>query len=273
MILKIFNTISIKVQRMLKLGHQNYAPFVLIGTYRTGSNLFIYSIKNHPEVISFSEIFLPNKMFWGDSINGYFPFQNKRLMVERNNNTAQFITKRVFRKYPKGIKAVGFKVFYQHLMKEGHILPVMEWLEQHPEVKVIHLIRENLLDHYMSQVLVSKTGIKVDKIDSKKHSELDFQVELNQDSLLNHFRYMENNTKWFNEKLLHHEKLELSYENLVRDFEGSQQQIYGFLGVKPIIVKMATKKLNTTRHSERISNWKEIQKSFEGSKYEWMFED
>ncbi len=93
---------TIKNQIYLNLfGHWNYNRFAVIGNARTGSNyLFIgLSLENSNCVRMYHEVFaIRNRKLAGKDFDQIFPM--------------------VFRNEDKIIKAVGFKLFYDHLTKD-----------------------------------------------------------------------------------------------------------------------------------------------------------
>ncbi len=113
---------GIKNQIYLNLfGHRNYNRFAIIGNARTGSNYIFIGLENSNHIRMYHEVFaIRNRKLAGKDFNQIFPM--------------------MFRKEDKNIKAVGFKLFYDHLTKD-------EWEKflLYKDLKIIHLTRENCL--------------------------------------------------------------------------------------------------------------------------------
>src|SRR5262245_35796159 len=95
-------------------GHSDYSRFIILSRGRSGSNLLRGLLNSHSQIITFGELFRSY-----DSIGWEFPnydhyLQYRRLISLFQNDPANFLEKKVFRKFPKHIAAVGFKIFYYH---------------------------------------------------------------------------------------------------------------------------------------------------------------
>ncbi len=102
-------------------GHCNYKRFAVIGHARTGSNYLFVGLNSSNCVRMYHEVFAKrNREIAGKEFDLIFPM--------------------LFRKESRNIKAVGFKLFYDHLTRD-------EWEKflSHKYIRIIHLTRENRL--------------------------------------------------------------------------------------------------------------------------------
>ena len=113
---------TIKNQIYLNLfGHRNYNRFAVIGNARTGSDYLFLGLKNSNCVRMHHEVFAEHNL-------------------EMAGKGFDQIFSMLFGKQNKNIKAVGFKLFYDHFTKD-------EWEKflSYNDFKIIHLTRENCL--------------------------------------------------------------------------------------------------------------------------------
>ena len=91
-------------------GHKDYQRFIILGRPRTGSNLLHLSLRLHNRIISYGELFSSKHQ----TIRGYprYRHKSKHLMELRDGNPIKFVDQFIYRKYPRSISAVGFKIFY-----------------------------------------------------------------------------------------------------------------------------------------------------------------
>ena len=78
------------------------------GHQRSGSSLVITSLREHPQMVVFSELFVPDSIFF--HLQGYNN-QSEQLRDFRDAQPTQFLDEFIFSPYNDQIKAVGFKLF------------------------------------------------------------------------------------------------------------------------------------------------------------------
>ncbi len=135
-------------------GGRDYVQFVLLGWYRTGSNYLRTLLDSHPEVVAYSELFSPHRVFWGTARAR--PLHAERVAALRDADPLGFLSDGPFREQPPGIRAVGFKLFYPQVL----LKPVPGLAERLAAdgVRVVHLVRENLLRLRVSALVAQRTG-------------------------------------------------------------------------------------------------------------------
>ncbi|MFN3241874.1 MAG: sulfotransferase [Planctomycetota bacterium] len=93
--------------------------FIILASQRTGSNLLRSLLDSHPDVTAYAEVFLKDHS-WFENQHG--PKDSPALVAERDADPVAFAQKHVFRDYEESVKAVGFKLFYQHAPEGEHAL-------------------------------------------------------------------------------------------------------------------------------------------------------
>jgi len=162
-----------------------------------------------------------------------------------------------------GIDAAGFKLMYSQLRVSRPLLPFLVL----KRVRVIHLIRRNVLDIVLSKeagrarqgVLHARSGQAVETV--RIHVRTDNLLE----RMATHEREVESARARFRRIGLPYE--EAVYEELVRDEEGGFSSLLRFLGVEPQPVSSSLQKVNPSAHEELIENYGEVRDALEGTRF------
>ena len=124
--------------------------FVLLASQRTGSTWVIDTLNGHPEVTAYSELFLHGgvgypKYGGAKDLPFYESFVGADAAEDLGSDRLERYLERVFRDRSNAT-AIGFKLMYgQATAYPG----VRSYLRRH-EVRVVHLVRHNLLDVVVS---------------------------------------------------------------------------------------------------------------------------
>ena len=169
---------------------------------------------------------------------------------------------RVYAPQP-GIDAAGFKLMYSQLRVSRPLLPFLVF----KRVRVIHLIRRNVLDIVLSKeagrarqgLLHARSGQAVETV--RVHVRTDNLLE----RMATHEREVESARARFRRIGLPYE--EAVYEELVRDEEGGFSSLLRFLGVEPQSVSSSLQKVNPSAHEELIENYGEVRDALEGTRF------
>ena len=238
-----------KTQKFMGIIKQSdYRKFIILSRSRTGSNLLFSYLNGHPNIIANNEIFQwPNK-------KGY-----------------QKILKNQFRKYPKSIKAVGFKIFYDHpLGEENHEL----WSElmNMKNLFVIHLKRRNILRTLLSLKLALETDKWV-KFSSEKFFSKKKIVSFITDELEQGFIQTRNWEKQGEAMFSDHPLITIWYQELDNEPVETLNKVTSFLGVEPCETRTYLQKQNPEKSSDLIMNFEELKNDFFGTPWESFFHD
>ncbi|MGL6340572.1 MAG: sulfotransferase, partial [Waterburya sp.] len=184
-------------------------------------------------------------------------------------NPVEFLETCVFREMPINVKAVGFKLFYYHAQAEK-TQKIWQYLQDYQELKIIHLVRKNLLQTYVSQQIALATNSWYLK--SGKQVKNNPAIALDYEQTRKAFEETkkleaENDTFFQN-----HQVIKVFYEDLVKDNLAEIAKIQNFLNVKPTPVNISTKKRSPQSLQPVIQNYSELKASFQESPYITFFE-
>jgi len=181
----------------------------------------------------------------------------------------RFLETKVFKRFPAHISAVGFKIFYYHAHNDG-LEPVWTYLRNQKHLRIIHIKRENILKTHLSRKRAVITDVW---FNVSGEPEDNAPISLDYEECLEDFvktREWENKYDTFFQS---HDKLDVLYEHLSRDYQSEMKRVQDFLGVDYEFVKPSTYKQSRQPLSRAISNYFELKERFTGTPWEEFFED
>jgi len=226
-------------------GDKNYQKFIVVTSSRTGSNLLMSYLDSHANIEAKGELFR-----------------------DLEGRTCKVVWDDLFYKKPSLIKMVGCKIFYYHPFHTKD-RSVWDYVLNDKTIKIIHLVRENKLRSYLSREIASKT----DSWSKKKSTNVslsDKQVDINFDEFLERLNEIEQYEKEARSKFKNHSFLEISYEQLVNDKEGTMQRVFDLLDLEVRELKSNFKKQNKEKVSDLILNYDEFMGKLEKSKFSYL---
>lgn len=231
------------------LDSSHFKPFIVLSRSRTGSNMLISFLENHPDVHAEREIL--------NKLNG--------------RNYKELLAKGFHRKSHK-IKASGFKIFYYHPLDDKSC-PIWDDLVKIKKLSIIHLKRRNILRTLISREIASNhdtwLATSRKKVRAIKNKAVTFDVET--------LKIRFNRTKEWeakgDEMFKNHPLLHVCYEDMVRDPEGIFAKITDFLDIPYIQPETNLKRQNPESMKVLLKNYDELKSAFNNTKWESFFED
>ena len=249
-------------------GHKEYTPFIILARSRTGSNFLRGLLNAHPQIIVFGEIFQNDQQI-GWAYPGHS--QSRHNLALFHQQPVNFLDRKVFRNFPMQTKAVGFKIFYYHA-HSSNWQPVWPYLQQQPNLRVIHIKRRNLLKTYLSKKKADLTDVWV-HTNGNHQTRKPFSVSLDFDECQDTFSQTRAWENEYSEFFSNQKILEIYYEDLAQKYAEEMERVFSFLDVEQHPVEPQTHKQSKRSLSETILNYAEIKKQFQGTEWETFFEE
>lgn len=246
--------------------HRDYTRFIILGRSRSGSNFLRGLLNAHPQIVAFGEIFqTPDEIAWG--LTGYG--QSRYLRTLHREDPVRFLESQVYRRFPRSVAAVGFKIFYYHAQHDGW-RPVWRYLAEQKDLKVIHIRRENILRTHLSRkrAMLTDTWVNVTGEPMTQPP-----VTLDYRECLEDFVTTRAWELRYDELFADHPKITVRYEDLDTDYAGEMARVQEFLGVSPQPVRPETYKQSNQPLSQAIANYAELRARFQGTEWESFFEE
>ncbi len=236
-------------------------PFVILATQRTGSSWVGQMLGSHPAVGMSFELFEPR-----GTREQYFEEHFRRRAAHHNAlNRARLcfgFLNELFASRPE-LDAVGFKLMYSHVKTNP---AVVAYIALH-RVRVIHLVRSNLLDILVSRDTARARG--------RYHSDGDGSVkevvvELDPASVVERLTALERQGKLMRRALAvtRTQTREVSYENLLAE-PARFEDLLRFLGVAEPDRELTAElqKINTSGKRAVVSNYDAIESTLRGTRF------
>ena len=236
--------------------------FIIFTLPRTGSTLLSKSLNKHPEIFcddeifhfSFRDYFSPNQFKFLK-----IPFLPKKINYVMNLPATYFRLPSFLKKYftnKKGenFKARGFKLmYYQTLYMPG----LVDYLKKN-NIKVILLLRENILRNALSDLRARSTGIyhHQDNNEEQRSGLSKLNVEI--DALKNKMDDIVRQNKQLENIVSDMDYIKIRYEDF-EDWDVTMNKISDFLKVSRQPVKAGAKKLNPDALQDMIENYSEVE--------------
>lgn len=234
------------------LGYFGYKKFIVLTRSRTGSNMLVSMLNSHPSICAKGEIF-----------------------VQLKGRSVEEVLSSVYSKYPRSIKAVGFKIFYYHPVDDQKSNLVWNELMKIEDLYVIHLKRKNILRSELSREIARATNVwknKSERNDKEIQIE-DKQVYLKKEELCKRF---EETREWelsyeamFEGKTM----MDIYYEDLIDSPQSEFQKITDFLNLGFFLPTTSLKKQNPEKFSDLIVDYESLKRDFTDTEWSSFFED
>jgi LPS sulfotransferase NodH len=244
--------------------------FVLLSTQRSGSTWVIDMLNSHPHISAYSELFLENGRgtpTWGGAKDKVFwdTYLDEKRRTIGCSYTRELLFHYLDELYgPRdGVSAIGFKLMYG---QAGAYPDLREYIISN-EVRIIHLIRRNLLD-----IILSKEAAAARDIYHTRTSEeiQEVSIRLGVAKLLGRLKREEREIQKGGAKFSSSGSpyMEITYEDLVGDhseFDRLLEFLEAEIGGQQL--NSSLKRINTVSHEEIIANYEAVKHTLEGTKY------
>ena len=258
-----------------------YTRFVIISHLRSGTHLLRTMLESHPALVCQSEVFNSD---------------DPRLPYPLSISTREVLDGWVYRPFGPEVSAAGFVLQIYHpygLAAFPGIRQNPGWgdiwtlLQAMPDLRVIHLVRENGLRRHLSHILARRTGQwhdwDSDRVTQVTHlhepgpgpSPANQQrpaVKLDISRLETDFREVEKLHAEAAQRFSGPNYFPLSYEQMCSDPESTGARLLSFLGLPPHELAPAVSKLESRPLDQSISNFVELRDAFRGTRWAHYFD-
>lgn len=244
--------------------------FVLLGQARSGSNLVMHSLMEHPEITMLAEAL-------SEEPRARIPLPESKVQAqyEVGEDGARFLDRRVFpRVLPAGVHACGMKLFYEHARWDREVATAWDYLLSERSIRIVHLVRRDLLACRVSLEVAFRSRQWILPVDSDEARAEVPSFALGMDDLQGFFDDAVRWQGWVDEAFTRHPVLSIEYErDVCGRFLQTMAAIHGFLDVAPAPVEPRLLRQRTRSPREQLSNFAEAREHFRQTPYARFFED
>lgn len=237
----------------------NPIKFFIFTTQRSGSSWLVSLLNSHPDIKAFHEIFLEKP-----SIEKNLP----QFHIYRQNNPARrplatFRYLKLLDSYPVHHETIGYKVMYNQLIRCPELLAAFAI----GRYRIIHLVRDNHLDRFISSESMRESGLEHSKVEVKAKP-----VEVDTDNLIKYLSWQEKQVKLARLilRLLPNQAIEISYDDLTSNNEDTMSELSKFLRVNKRQHSFTSqrRKIHTGSLENKISNYSQVKETLAGTRFE-----
>ena len=236
--------------------------FLIICPARSGSQLLVETLNNHPQLTTFPEPFNRQQ----DSYLEYLrelcqKVYGKDDFVPGEDDLIPLVDE-LYKNFN------GFKVLTYQIPKED---PVWEYIKAIDGLKILHLTRENYFDMVVSHCVALETGVWHKRKEEESLSQPAVRIE--QPVVDRKFHYIERMYFHFEEFFADSEKITFSYEEMSANFPATISKLLEFLGVAPAPLSEVMVKRITKTKRQIVDNYDELKTFYRYTPWEQYFDE
>ncbi|WP_347410304.1 hypothetical protein [Christiangramia sp.] len=228
-------------------GDRNYTKFVIISDSRTGSTLLQNMLNFHPGIVAKGELY--------------------KVMEGKKDSEIWW---NLFRKYPKNVRYVGFKLFYHHPLSGNSM--IWNLIKEDRSILIIHLIRKNILRSLVSKKIGAKTRMWTENINAEPIPLTEKKVKIDVLECEEYFRKISNYQAKIDAEFNEHRILSVTYEDLALNRRKVIDELYLQLELEEFKRDSELKKQNPEAVRDLILNYEEVEDYFKETKWEKYFQ-
>jgi LPS sulfotransferase NodH len=242
---------------------------VVLGAERTGSNLLVDMLSTHPHIVSAGELF-NTRMMAEDRIDTQLPpgLDPIAMLELRKRDPAACLERVLAAGNANGATAAGFKLLYLHALACN---PVVDHLLALPDLRIVHLAREDRLARWVSQVRAELADTWWIAADPSAAPRRTGAIDLDATATLWNFEWQELLEERLRATFAGHSRFDLSYEQLSGDLQGQAGRVLDYLGVEPQPLEVNSAKSGERDPRQWIANLAQLHLAFAGTRWQSMF--
>ena len=229
--------------------------FAVVSTQRSGSTLIRTALDSHPQIVCAGEVFLPAydrefsfKLFLRDrKITGIDETLSRRRVVFD------------FLDWLYGSAendAAGFKIMYSQFRWLPYKYPMVLDYFRRNDVRILHVVRENLLKLHISRIRARATGVYHSRNEGGEHEKITIDIS----SLIPDLVRMQRVQAEWRLRMKRYDSLEINYEAYVANNNETSSAMLKFLGVDASLpLRSPLKKVSSDILSSSIENFCEVE--------------
>ena len=238
---------------------------IIVGTQRSGSNFLRHCLLSHPSIACEGELLINGMVKTPKIIEDFrWPAKIYRYVMAGAWNPTRIMNQFLAR---DDAPVVAFKAMYNQMQSAR----VHDFFQQHKEIRIIHLRRDNLLKQYVSKMLLGK---KRGQKRWRPHSTKKLPTVTTYISPQAAIKNMENTLaqyQKFESLLSQHHKIELVYETMIEGqclTDQVSQAICDLFQIEQRKMCCNFVKVNPNSLRQMIENYDELADALHGTPYE-----
>ena len=240
---------------------------MVLTTQRSGSNLLGTLLKSHPQVMYYGEVMKDKPKDSTFHFNYHF--------VRRTRILNKLLWKLGFK---RAVVNIYWKYIDSLVGPTGKIVvvkPMVNQLKKYPELQhlpknilIIRLVRENLLQKYISSVLAWKTKQWVQREDEDKSTT---KLAIDCSKLINELHELKQANEFVETFSPESKSIRITYDQLVNSKDETLKSVLQFLNIdNHLDLSTSLRKQNANTLQDIVLNYEEVVGRLTGTEYEKM---
>lgn len=231
--------INSKLACLLKICHKPQIKFIVISRSRTGSTMLMKHLKLLPHSLIVGELLGRSKKFilWNKFLKLFYNYHWKKINI------------------------VGFKYFYYHPVDNENLRNnVIKFLHANQEIKIIHLIRKDLLAVILSKAIAEETGQWSKKTRGAELKPFEIDINYFRNELKTTIKQINSLNKEFSKR---GNLLNIAYEEIIN--ETGMAKVLQFLDLsnKKVLEINTSGRQKSSNKYKMITNFEQLKKVYE----------
>lgn len=245
-------------------------PFIVLGPARSGTTLLKNLLRSHPNVLSFSELYCPGRIYW--DYPGMESLSTEQVVAVRDADPVAFARLVFEGEYEQRFSCVGFKLLYSQLFSDA-LKPLLLHLGTMERLRVIHIHRRNLYKAYVSARIAQMRKEQGRSLNASDEADVDEDLSLHVDpkQCQSYFERLSHERSMAENVFIHQKIYRLTYEELTADMEDTMQGVLNFLDVAPAPLESDTVKVRKKPVREVVENHREVARHFRDTEWARFF--
>lgn len=241
--------------------------YVILGMPRTGSTLLNTGLTQHPNICAFGELL-------------HRDLEQRRQVhnVKRNGQTVYFdaasddaitFLKEHVYDYASNFEAIGFKLFGEHVECPGTTRLFSRLLANIDQLKIIHIVRSNYLDVFVSRRMAERTKEWVRFSGTAPDPSFSAAtIDADPERAVKFFETMLEFDKFIESLGKVAPYYRVDYEALTADYEGVMSSVYKFVGASNFKARAYTQRQIERPISQVVQNYENLRSRVAGTRWE-----
>ena len=237
--------------------NEAFTRFMVLADSRTGSTWLMDLLRSHPNVVAYDEVFHGVSVY-GSRESGVASSEVGPV-GRREADPASFLEQAVFAPKDGSTGAVGFKVFYRHLIRRSHRLRLPRALKSATGLRVVSLARRDMLAMLVSRTLAWGQQAGQDR------------VRISPAHCLAFFVAYDGQRHFWERYFGGHPLIRVDYEDLVAQPGPSLAPVLEHLGLEPHELRSEITRAERDPPTRTVLNYSELRSFFRRTRWSHLF--
>lgn len=243
--------------------------FLIAGIQRSGTTYIRRCLDSHSMIQCHGEVFLKR---YCNNPYGYYEYLSASLQRRIGHILYRSLVVNHYLDYLASVSSkpiVGFKLMHSQLRRIPYEFPMLLRNIHNGDIKVIQIIRRNVLKTYLSRLSTKASG--------RYHAKSDIDVAtlfVDTSRLISELDKIRAENAWWSRLLSGTNYMVVEYESFTANKEAESRRMLDFLGVNRYEVLASTnRKINPDDISQLVTNYSDMEAVLQGTRYECYLQD